>query len=196
MITPTTLHSNRPATQKKAAGWSAVLAGSVAGLALTGFMGFQTFFATPHTAATAASSSRTVQVQTASVAANSSYESVARAAALRHGISPDLFVRQIQQESGFNPNARSSVGAIGIAQFMPGTAAALGVNPYDPNSALDGAARHMADLSRMYGGDYAKALAAYNAGPGNVNAAVNAGGANWLAYTPAETQHYVHTIMG
>ncbi|GCE14892.1 lytic transglycosylase domain-containing protein [Tengunoibacter tsumagoiensis] len=196
MITPTTLHNHRPATQKKAAGWSAVLAGSVAGLALTGFMGFQTFFATPSTPSAPATASQTIQVQTASVAANSSYESVARAAAVRHGISPDLFVRQIQQESGFNPNARSSVGAIGIAQFMPGTAAALGVNPYDPNSALDGAARHMADLSRMYGGDYAKALAAYNAGPGNVNAAVRAGGANWLAYTPGETQHYVHTIMG
>ncbi|GCE12059.1 lytic transglycosylase domain-containing protein [Tengunoibacter tsumagoiensis] len=195
MMTPTTLHYNRPATQKKAPRWSAVVAGSVAGLALTGFMGFQAFFGT-HSPTSAPPTTQTVHLNTVSVAANSSYESVARAAAVRHGISPDLFVRQIQQESGFNPNARSSVGAIGIAQFMPGTAAALGVNPYDPNSALDGAARHMADLSRMYGGNYAKALAAYNAGPGNVNAAVNAGGANWLAYTPAETQHYVHTIMG
>ncbi|GCE15913.1 lytic transglycosylase domain-containing protein [Tengunoibacter tsumagoiensis] len=199
MLNPTTLHPVRRTNKKQTTGWSAAVAGSVAGLALVGVMGFQAITNAPqaHAAAAQPSTSSTIQyVQTSPVAAVSPYVATARAAATRHGINPDLFVRQIQQESGFNPNARSSAGAIGIAQFMPATAASMGVNPRDPNAALDGAARLMADNNRMYGGDYAKALAAYNAGPGTVNAAVRAGGARWLAYTPAETQHYVHVIMG
>ncbi|GHO89292.1 lytic transglycosylase domain-containing protein [Dictyobacter formicarum] len=125
-----------------------------------------------------------------------SYIDMARSAASSAGISPDYFVRQINQESGFNPNVVSPVGALGIAQFMPGTAAEMGVNPSDPQSSLTGAARWMGRLSRQFGGDYAKALAAYNAGPGAVQGAVNAGGGNWLAYLPAETQNYVRSIMG
>jgi soluble lytic murein transglycosylase-like protein len=124
------------------------------------------------------------------------YVSMARQAAINAGISPDAFQRQIQQESGFNPNATSPAGAVGIAQFMPGTAAAMGVNPYDPSSALNGGARLMAGLSAQFGGDYAKALAAYNAGPGAVQSAVAQGGGNWLSYVPAETQNYVHVIWG
>ena len=126
----------------------------------------------------------------------SQYVAIADAAAAKYGISPYYFERQINQESGFNPYAMSPVGAVGIAQFLPSTAAGMGVNPYDPVDALYGAARMMANLSAQYGGDYAKALAAYNAGPGNVNNAVAAGGAAWLSYTPLETQNYVHTIMG
>jgi soluble lytic murein transglycosylase-like protein len=124
------------------------------------------------------------------------YVSMARQAASNVGISPDAFVRQIQQESGFNPGATSPSGAVGIAQFMPGTAASMGVNPYDPSSALNGGAKMMAGLSAQFGGDYAKALAAYNAGAGAVNSAVARGGGNWLACMPAETQHYVHVIWG
>ena len=124
------------------------------------------------------------------------YVGMARQAAIDAGISPDAFQRQIQQESGFNPSAGSPAGAEGIAQFMPGTAASMGVNPYDPASALPGAARMMAGLAAQYGGDYSKALAAYNAGGGAVNAAVAQGGASWLSYMPAETQNYVAIIMG
>ena len=124
------------------------------------------------------------------------YVSMARQAALNAGISPDAFVRQIQQESGFNPGAISPAGAVGIAQFMPATAASMGVNPYDPSSALNGAARMMAGLAAQFGGDYAKALAAYNAGAGAVESAVAQGGGNWLAYMPAETQNYVAIIIG
>jgi len=116
--------------------------------------------------------------------------------AIKYGISPVYFVRQIYAESGFNPNAYSPAGAIGIAQFEPATAAGLGVNPYDPASSLDGAARYMATLSNSYNGDYAKALAAYNAGSANVNNAVRNGGANWLSLLPLETQNYVTKIMG
>lgn len=131
-----------------------------------------------------------------SYSASSDYVSDARQAAAAAGISPDLFVSQIQRESGFNPNVSSPAGAVGIAQFMPSTAASMGVNPYNPTEALNGGARLMANLSSQFGGDYAKALAAYNGGSGAVTNAVNTGGANWLAYMPAESQNYVHTILG
>jgi hypothetical protein len=130
-----------------------------------------------------------------SVMPQSGYIGVAQAAANAAGISSYYFVRQINQESGFNPYARSWVGAIGIAQFMPGTAAALGINPYDPVQSLYGAARLMASYNRQYGGNYAMALAAYNAGPGNVSYAVVAGGGNWYAYLPSETRAYINAIM-
>jgi len=126
----------------------------------------------------------------------SQYVGIARRDAINAGIPPDYFVRQIQQESSFNPNAVSSAGAIGIAQFEPSTAAGLGLNPHDPIASLNTAAHYMASQAHSYGGDYAKALAAYNAGPGAVNRAVTVGGTNWLTHMPAETQNYVHKIMG
>lgn len=126
----------------------------------------------------------------------SQYVDIARQAAIAAGISPDYFVRQINAESGFNPNAISPAGAVGIAQFIPSTAAGLGINPYDPVQALYGAARYMAQFASMYNGSYAKALAAYNAGPGTVNYAVNIGGVYWMNYIPAETRNYIRTIMG
>lgn len=135
-------------------------------------------------------------VQLAPVSAQASYEGIARQAAASAGISPDLFVRQIHKESGFNPNAVSHAGALGIAQFMPGTAAGMGVNPHNPTDALYGAARLMAQLNGQFGGDYAKALAAYNAGPGAVMGATGSAGGGWLSVMPAETQHYVHAILG
>ena len=121
---------------------------------------------------------------------------LARQDAMNVGISPDIFVRQINEESGFNPYAISPAGAIGIAQFMPATAAALGINPRDPVDALQGAARLMADYVRQYGGNYAKALAAYNAGPMMVTWAIDFGGWNWQAYLPYETQNYIRIILG
>jgi len=127
---------------------------------------------------------------------SSAYVAIARQAAASAGIPPEYFVRQINEESSFNPNAISPAGAVGIAQFLPSTAAGLGINPYDPVSSLYGAARYMARLDNSYGSDYAKALAAYNAGPPAVTRAVNSGGANWLAYMPWETQHYVHVVVG
>jgi Transglycosylase SLT domain len=130
------------------------------------------------------------------VLSTSSYVAIARQDAVANGINADYFVRQIQIESGFNPNAYSPAGAVGIAQFLPSTAAGLGVNPYDPISALAGAARYMANYARQYNGNYAMALAAYNAGGGNVAYAVAAGGANWMNFLPAETQRYILNIIG
>ncbi len=126
----------------------------------------------------------------------SQYVAIARQDAINVGIPPDYFVRQIYAESSFDPNASSPAGAVGIAQFEPGTAAGLGINPYDPIQALSGAARLMASYAIQYNGDYAKALAAYNAGGGNVDNAVSTCGAGWLNCVPAETQNYIYKIMG
>lgn len=111
------------------------------------------------------------------------------------GISPTYFVRQINLESGFNPNAISPGGAEGIAQFEPSTAAGLGIDPFNPTEALQAAAQMMGRSYRQYG-DYAKALAAYNAGSGSLQNAENACGANWLSCLSAQTQNYVAVIMG
>lgn len=126
----------------------------------------------------------------------SQYMNLAWQDAVDADIPPNAFVRQINLESGFNPNAISPAGAIGIAQFMPGTAADLGINPYDPVQSLRGAAGLMSHYAGWYRGNYAKALAAYNAGPGTVNWAVWEGGWNWEAYLPWETQHYIRVILG
>jgi hypothetical protein len=126
----------------------------------------------------------------------SQYVAIAQQDAIAAGIPPDYFVRQIEQESGFNPNSVSPSGAVGIAQFLPGTAAGLGINPWDPIQALRGAAQLMANYAHQYGGDYAKALAAYNGGTGTVQNALNNCGANWLNCLPGETRRYIYTIMG
>ena len=127
----------------------------------------------------------------------SQYVAIARQDAINAGISPDYFVRQINQESGFNPNALSPTGAEGIAQFEPGTAAGLGINPLDPVVALNAAAHLMANYSHNYGGNYAMALAAYNGGSGTVQYAINAcGAANWMNCLPGQTRNYILVIMG
>lgn len=126
---------------------------------------------------------------------NSPYVSVAQQAATSAGISPVYFVRQIDQESGFNPNAVSVTDAEGIAQFEPATAAGLGINPWDPIQALYGAAKMMDRYYVKYG-NYAKALGAYNAGPGSLQNAVNNCGVNWLSCMPEQSQNYVYVIMG
>ena len=126
----------------------------------------------------------------------SDYVAIARQDAIDAGIPQQYFVNQIQVESGFDPNAVSPAGAVGIAQFEPATAASLGFDPYDPIAALRGAANYMASLSNTYGGDYAKALAAYNAGGLTVNQAVQACGADWMNCIPAETQAYIYKITG
>lgn len=97
------------------------------------------------------------------------YRKAARRSARRHGIDPDIFARQINAESGFNPTARSPAGALGIAQIMPDTARGWGVDPMNPIAALDAAAQNMARYIRDYGG-WENALRAYNAGPGAIEA--------------------------
>jgi hypothetical protein len=111
------------------------------------------------------------------------------AAALRHNLDPRIFAALVRQESGGRQGARSPAGAIGETQLMPGTAASLGVDPYDQEQNLDGGAKYLRQQLDRFGGDYAKALAAYNAGPGAVE--------KYNGVPPfAETQAYVKAILG
>ena len=110
-------------------------------------------------------------------------------AAQAAGIDPDLFLRLVQQESRFNPNAVSSKGATGLTQLMPATAAELGVDPNDPIQNLTGGARYLRQQLDTFGGNPYLALAAYNAGEGNVR---KHGGIPPFK----ETQNYVARIMG
>ncbi len=90
-------------------------------------------------------------------------------AAMEWGVSAALLSAQLLAESNFDPAAVSPAGARGIAQFMPGTAAAYGLrDPFDPEQAIEAQARLMKDLLDQFGGKPALALAAYNAGPGAV----------------------------
>lgn len=116
------------------------------------------------------------------------YLDPARNAARRHGIPEDLFLRLVQQESGWNPRAVSHKGAIGLAQLMPTTARHLRVNPADPAENLDGGARYLAAQYRKFG-TWQLALAAYNAGPGAV---LKYGGVPPYR----ETMDYVRVIWG
>jgi len=116
------------------------------------------------------------------------YLNIARSAAARNGVPEDLFLRLIQQESGWNANARSHKGALGLAQLMPGTARGLGVDPYDVAQNLEGGARYLRTQYETFG-TWRLALAAYNAGPGAVQ--------KYGGVPPyRETQNYVRIIWG
>lgn len=108
-------------------------------------------------------------------------------AAGRYGIPPQLLAAVAQAESGFNPNAVSSAGAEGIMQLMPGTAAGLGVDPFNPAQAIDAAAQLLSGYISQFG-SVPLALAAYNAGPGAVE--------RYGGIPPyAQTQSYVQEVM-
>lgn len=111
------------------------------------------------------------------------------AAAEKYGVPVDLALAMISAESGFNPNAKSQVGAIGLGQLMPDTARGLGVkNPYDPVQNADGSMRYLKAKLDEFGGNVDLALAAYNAGSGRVRQYGN-------KIPPyKETQNYVKTI--
>jgi soluble lytic murein transglycosylase-like protein len=116
------------------------------------------------------------------------YLSMAKAAAQRHGVPEDLFLRLVQQESGWKVRAKSHKGAIGLAQLMPGTARKLGVNPHDPYENLEGGARYLKQQYRKFK-SWRLALAAYNAGPGAVE--------KYGGVPPyKETRNYVKKIWG
>lgn len=95
------------------------------------------------------------------------YLEVAKAAAAKHNVPEDLFLRLIQQESGWNPGAVSPKGASGLAQLMPSTADHLGIDINSPAENLDGGARYLRLMYDKFG-SWRLALAAYNAGPGAV----------------------------
>lgn len=102
-------------------------------------------------------------------------------------VTPEILLSLLKHESGFDPNAVSPVGAQGIAQFMPQTAQDYRVDPWDITSSINGAAQYLNKYYQIYK-NWPQTLAAYNAGPGNVDSGA------WVNFP--ETQNYVKNILG
>jgi soluble lytic murein transglycosylase-like protein len=113
------------------------------------------------------------------------------------GVPVSVLDAVMRQESGYRADARSPVGAIGLMQLMPETAAGLGVNPHDPAQNVLGGAKYLKQMYDMFG-NWDSALAAYNAGPGALRPSrQNPAYQIWQApYNTgyAETRNYVKTI--
>jgi cell wall-associated NlpC family hydrolase len=119
--------------------------------------------------------------------AESRYSELFESAGRRWNIDPALLAAVAETESAFNPRAVSSAGAQGLMQFMPATAAEMDVDPWDPASAIDGAARYLRNSLDRFGSNEL-AIASYNAGPGAV--------ARYGDVPPfAETQNYVRKVL-
>lgn len=112
-------------------------------------------------------------------------------AAEQEGIDPYLLMAKLTVESNLDPNALSDKGAEGIAQFMPDTAAEMGIDPTNPNEAIPAAARYIKQMLDHFDGDYAKAMAGYNWGHNREEYADK----DWLAKAPEETRNHVAKIM-
>lgn len=118
------------------------------------------------------------------------YDSLIAAAANTFGVDKGLVKAVIHTESGFNPNARSGPGAKGLMQLMPATARRFDVNDvYDPAQNIKGGTQYLGFLLKRFKNNLELALAAYNAGEGNVD--------KYKGIPPfAETQDYVQRVLG
>lgn len=149
--------------------------------------------AVPSATGTIAPSFATTAAQTAAApipeaGASAGVQSAIQSAAAATGLSPALLKAVATVESGLNPTAVSSAGAIGLMQLMPTTAATLGVDPNNTASNALGGAEYLKGLLNQFGQNLSLALAAYNAGPGAVE--------HYGGVPPyAQTQSYVQDVL-
>lgn len=127
--------------------------------------------------------------KTGSLSAGTTMDALFEKAAKKYNVDVNLLKAIGKAESNFNASTVSSAGAIGVMQLMPGTASSLGVtNPYDAEQNIMGGAKYISRLLNQYNGNVKLALAAYNAGPGNV--------AKYGGIPPfKETQTYVDRVL-
>ncbi|GAB6180043.1 hypothetical protein JCM14036_13620 [Desulfotomaculum defluvii] len=144
----------------------------------------------PHLPTKQVQASAAIAAASFRAASGQEYEAIVEKAALRHGMDPALCKAVAKAESDFKPGATSGAGAMGLMQLMPATARSLGVtNPYDPEQNVEGGVRYLKSLLERYQGDVKKALAAYNAGPGNVD--------RHQGVPPfEETTRYINRVIG